>query len=132
VSKLKNVNQELSTTITAEVDNLISQVKEATVREVRQSLKDTNDAINTSCNKFQRTLLTAVNDAETEMKATAENFNQEVDKINMALDEKLRELDSKQREFFAFEGAKSFFFWLSQLVSLGTFALLIYFLFFKK
>jgi len=132
MSKLKNVNQELSSTISAEVDNLVYQVKESTVGEVKKALIETNDSISLSCNEFQRKLLAEVNDSEKKMKAASENFSQGVDKINKALEDKLRELEDKQKSFFAFEGAKNFFFWFSQLVSLGALGLLIYFLFFKK
>jgi replicative DNA helicase len=107
-------------------------VRTATVEEVKQALKNTNDTINQSCNDFQRKLTTAVDTAETQMKVTAEKYSQEVDKINKALDNKLRELEDKQRQFFMFSGVKHFFFWLSQIVSFGTLALLIHFLFFKK
>jgi hypothetical protein len=55
------------------------------------------------------------------MKVTAEKYSQEVDKINKALDDKLRELEHKQSKFFAFDGAKHFFFWLSLLANFGTF-----------
>jgi hypothetical protein len=126
------VNQELSSTISGEVDNLVYQVKDATVGEVKKALTETNDSISLSCNEFQRKLLAAVNDSEIKMKAASENFSQGVGKINVALDDKLRELEDKQKSFFAFEGAKHFFFWLSILINFGTFGLLIFFLFFKK
>jgi hypothetical protein len=132
VSKLKNANQEICTTITAEVDRLVEQVKTATVGEVKRSLQDTNDSINRSCNEFEHRLTTAVSTAEFQMKQAAEKYSQGVDKINAALDEKLQELNQKQKQFFTFEGAKSFFFWLSMIANFGTLGLLIHFLWGKK
>jgi t-SNARE complex subunit (syntaxin) len=110
------VNEELATTITVEVDRLLNQVRTATVGEVKDALRTTNDTITQSCSKFNQQLTGAADTTETQMKATVENFNQEVDRINMALCEKLRELESKQREFFAFEGAKHFSFGFHSLL----------------
>lgn len=126
------MNQELSDTITTEVDNLTNSVRSATVSEVKTSLRETNSSIYMATNDFKTKIIMVASEEEKRLKDTVNNFKKQTDEMNKALDEKLEEISSIQRRFFMFNGAKHFFFWFSQFVSFFTLGLLIYFLFFKK
>lgn len=126
------MNQDLSITITTEVDKLINRVQSATVSEVKDSLRETNSSISQATNDFKNKLIMAASEEEQRMNDTVRNFKTQTDEMKKALEEKLEEIKSTQRQFFMFNGIKQFFFWASQVVSLCTLGLLIYFIFFKK
>lgn len=120
VSKLKNVNQELSITISDQVFDLVDSVRSATVAEVQAALTANKQELGTATVELHRTL-----------QATGQKMESTVSQIEKRLDSKLSELETKQRRFFAMDGFKHYVFWSLPVIQLAEIALLVWLLFFK-
>lgn len=109
VLKMENVNNLLNKNIQTTITELTSDIRNATVTEVKESL----DFINA------------------ELKQETEAIRADAKNIHDFMVSELNDFEARKRRFFMFDGAKNFFFWFSQVVGIFSFGLLVYFVFFK-
>ena len=116
----KNVNESLSHTISVQLSKLINSVQEATVAEVKYSLRENENNLREATDRFEEIL-----------NRTCEKFDTDMTAIEKELDQKVVDLERQQRRFFTFHGVKHVVFWLQPLFSLATLGLVIWSIFFK-
>ncbi|MDD4165373.1 MAG: hypothetical protein PHD66_09280 [Eubacteriales bacterium] len=109
VMMIERVNELLNKNIKITISELTSDIRNATVAEVRESLKDINS----------------------ELQQEAEAIRADAKNIHDFMVSQLNDFEDRKRRFFMFDGAKNVFFWISQAVGILSFGLLVYFLFFK-
>lgn len=120
IEKLKNVNESLSHTISVQLSKLVNSVQEATVAEVKYSLRENENNLREATDRFEEIL-----------NRTCEKFDTDMTAIEKKLDQKVVDLERQQRRFFTFHGVKHVVFWLQPLFSLATLGLVIWSIFFK-
>ena len=120
IEKLKNVNESLSHTISVQLSKLINSVQEATVAEVKYSLRENENNLREATDRFEEIL-----------NRTCEKFDTDMTAIEKKLDQKVVDLERQQRRFFTFHGVKHVVFWLQPLLSLVTLGLVVWSIFFK-
>lgn len=120
VASLKTVNQSLTDTISSQISELVDSVRAATVEEVQAALAADRAALTRATADFQAKLTEC-----------GENFENKTADIESRLDTKLKELEQKQRRFFAFNGVKHIVFWAQPFLTFVGIALLVWFLFFQ-
>lgn len=117
---MKNVNESLSHTISAQLSKLVNSVQEATVAEVKYSLRENENNLREATDRFEEIL-----------NRTCEKFDKDMTAIEKKLDQKVVDLERQQRRFFTFHGVKHVVFWLQPLLSLVTLGLVVWSIFFK-
>ena len=120
IEKLKNVNESLSHTISVQLSKLVNSVQEATVAEVKYSLRENENNLREATDRFEEIL-----------NRTCEKFDTDMTAIEKKLDQKVVDLERQQQRFFTFHGVKHVVFWLQPLFSLATLGLVIWSIFFK-
>ena len=105
---MKNVNESLSHTISVQLSKLVNSVQEATVAEVKYSLRENENNLREATDRFE-----------------------DMTAIEKKLDQKVVDLERQQQRFFTFHGVKHVVFWLQPLFSLATLGLVIWSIFFK-
>ena len=120
IEKLKNVNESLSHTISVQLSKLVNSVQEATVAEVKYSLRENENNLREATDRFEEIL-----------NRTCEKFDKDMTAIEKKLDQKVVDLERQQRRFFTFHGVKHVVFWLQPLLSLVTLGLVVWSIFFK-
>ena len=120
IEKLKNVNESLSHIISVRLSKLVNSVQEATVAEVKYSLRENENNLREATDRFEEIL-----------NRTCEKFDTDMTAIEKKLDQKVVDLERQQRRFFTFHGVKHVVFWLQPLFSLATLGLVIWSIFFK-
>ena len=117
---MKNVNESLSHTISVQLSKLVNSVQEATVAEVKYSLRENENNLREATDRFEELL-----------NRTCEKFDKDMTAIEKKLDQKVVDLERQQRRFFTFHGVKHVVFWLQPLLSLVTLGLVVWSIFFK-
>lgn len=117
---MKNVNESLSHTISVQLSKLVNSVQEATVAEVKYSLRENENNLREATDRFEEIL-----------DRTCEKFDKDMTAIEKKLDQKVVDLERQQRRFFTFHGVKHVVFWLQPLLSLVTLGLVVWSIFFK-
>lgn len=121
IEKLKNVNESLSHTISVQLSKLVNSVQEATVAEVKYSLRENENNLREATDRFEEIL-----------NRTCEKFDTDMTAIEKKLDQKVVDLERQQQRFFTFHGVKHVVFWLQPLFSLATLGLVIWSIFSSK
>lgn len=118
---MKNVNESLSHTISVQLSKLVNSVQEATVAEVKYSLRENENNLREATDRFEEIL-----------NRTCEKFDKDMTEIEKKLDQKVVDLERQQRRFFTFHGVKHVVFWLQPLLSLVTLGLVVWSIFSSK
>lgn len=124
---MKNVNESLSHTISVQLSKLVNSVQEATVAEVKYSLRENENNLREATDRFRE----ATDRFEEILNRTCEKFDKDMTEIEKKLDQKVVDLERQQRRFFTFHGVKHVVFWLQPLLSLVTLGLVVWSIFFK-
>lgn len=87
---MKTANELLNQNIKAEVGNIANELKEQTTREVRNSLKSNETALQEGIKQYKDTMET----------------------INKKMQSNLYDFENSKRKFFKMDGLKNVFFWV--------------------
>lgn len=93
---MKNVNESLSHTISVQLSKLVNSVQEATVAEVKYSLRENENNLREATDRFEEIL-----------NRTCEKFDKDMTEIEKKLDQKVVDLERQQRRFFYISRSKT-------------------------
>ena len=105
VEQLENSNELLQNAISAGIGSL----RESTVQEVKKALQANIEAV---------------------QKAT-KALEKQSDTLTSVMKQKVRELEESKNSFFRYEGLKIYLFWGGMVCNIGTFLIVLYYLFVK-
>lgn len=86
--EIENVNESLSHTISVQLSKLVNSVQEATVAEVKYSLRENENNLREATDRFEEIL-----------NRTCEKFDTDMTAIEKKLDQKVVDLERQQRRF---------------------------------
>lgn len=109
VEQLENSNELLQNAISAGIGSLRDEVRESTVQEVKKALQANIEAV---------------------QKAT-KALEKQSDTLTSVMKQKVRELEESKNSFFRYEGLKIYLFWGGMVCNIGTFLIVLYYLFVK-
>ena len=95
--------------ISAGIGSLRDEVRESTVQEVKKALQANIEAV---------------------QKAT-KALEKQSDTLTSVMKQKVRELEESKNSFFRYEGLKIYLFWGGMVCNIGTFLIVLYYLFVK-
>ena len=107
--KSPNSNELLQNAISAGIGSLRDEVRESTVQEVKKALQANIEAV---------------------QKAT-KALEKQSDTLTSVMKQKVRELEESKNSFFRYEGLKIYLFWGGMVCNIGTFLIVLYYLFVK-
>lgn len=88
-----------------------------------------NQEIKTALQGNLKALQEHISQHEKSLSAYIEKTDKKMKKLNEVMKNHLFDFEEKKRKFFQFDSIKSFLFWTSQVVSIVTLILLLYFCF---
>ena len=103
------LKQYLQKQASAGIGSLRDEVRESTVQEVKKALQANIEAV---------------------QKAT-KALEKQSDTLTSVMKQKVRELEESKNSFFRYEGLKIYLFWGGMVCNIGTFLIVLYYLFVK-
>ena len=109
VEQLENSNELLQNAISAGIGSLRDEVRESTVQEVKKALQANIEAVQRATKALEK----------------------QSDTLTSVMKQKVRELEESKNSFFRYEGLKIYLFWGGMVCNIGTFLIVLYYLFVK-